>query len=341
MIWNIGPKRVELLLGILHVLELALSDLDALVTETHEVARLGVGLVGGGPDLGVAREATVWAKTVDDAVGFREIPAAIDSRFGGLDEILFVALLLGLAPDAVNVLRHHPTDGALLRILLRLLGFELRPVSSFSSTTFALLIYHEDGHGAVGLGLFLGISALDVAPMVAHPVDDVAHLVGGQALKILLGNLEDLVLDAVIDGVLGRQVGLAQNGIILARQRALLPDGLDLLADEILAPSQLAADVTILALAVTMQGLSNRSATLTATEGADLGISKRAFSPSHSALSSAPLIAPSAPPGPANLARGVTKSIVNSVAGPSSALGGVTRGVVGALGGACDIADSL
>ena len=74
---------------------------------------------------------------------------------------------------------------ALLRILLRLLGFELRPVSSFSSTTFALLIYHEDGHGAVGLGLFLGISALDVAPMVAHPVDDVAHLVGGQALKVL------------------------------------------------------------------------------------------------------------------------------------------------------------
>ena len=67
--------------------------------------------MGGGPDLGVAREATVWAKTVDDAVGFREIPAAIDSRFGGLDEILFVALLLGLAPDAVNVLRHHPTDG--------------------------------------------------------------------------------------------------------------------------------------------------------------------------------------------------------------------------------------
>ncbi|KAK6858624.1 hypothetical protein PG995_005188 [Apiospora arundinis] len=37
-------------------------------------------------------------------------------------------------------------------------------------------------HWAVGLGLLLGLSAPDVAQMVAHPVDDVAHLVDGQAL---------------------------------------------------------------------------------------------------------------------------------------------------------------
>ncbi|KAK8106637.1 hypothetical protein PG999_009996 [Apiospora kogelbergensis] len=49
-----------------------------LLWETREVANLSVALVSGGPDLGVVRDATVWAKTVDDAVGFREIPVALD-----------------------------------------------------------------------------------------------------------------------------------------------------------------------------------------------------------------------------------------------------------------------
>ncbi|KAK8013510.1 hypothetical protein PG991_009103 [Apiospora marii] len=84
---------------------------------------------------------------------------------------------------------------ALLRVFLRLLGFELRPVSPFSSMTFALLVYHADSHGAVGPGLLLGLSAPDVAQRVAHPVDDVAHFVDGQVLtdggaeKVLLGLL--------------------------------------------------------------------------------------------------------------------------------------------------------
>lgn len=83
---------------------------------------------------------------------------------------------------------------ALLHVL-RILGFELWPASPFSSMTFALLVYHADSHGAVGLGLLLGLSAPDVAQMVAHPVDDDDHLVDGQALtdggagQVLLGLL--------------------------------------------------------------------------------------------------------------------------------------------------------
>ena len=50
-----------------------------------------------GQHINVARDATVWAKTVDDAVGFPGNFAAVYHRLGGLDEILLVALLLGLA----------------------------------------------------------------------------------------------------------------------------------------------------------------------------------------------------------------------------------------------------
>ena len=76
--------------------------------------------MGGGPDLGVAHDATVWAKTMDDAVGVRRIPAALDPRFSGLNEILLAALLLGLALDAADVLRHHPADEVLVERVLQM-----------------------------------------------------------------------------------------------------------------------------------------------------------------------------------------------------------------------------
>ena len=70
--------------------------------------------MGGGLALGVTRDAIVWVKTVDDTVGFRENFAALDQRLDGLDKILFVPFLLGLALDAVDVLRDHLADGAAL-----------------------------------------------------------------------------------------------------------------------------------------------------------------------------------------------------------------------------------
>jgi len=53
-----------------------------------------------GQHINVARGATVWAKTVDEAVEFPGNFATVYQRLGGLDEIFFVALLLGLALDA-------------------------------------------------------------------------------------------------------------------------------------------------------------------------------------------------------------------------------------------------
>lgn len=108
------PERVELLLGVRHVLELLLAILDALrdvagevLEDVGEVVLLGRRLARRRLVLGVGRDAAVGVEALNDALGLLEDAAALlDEGLHLADEGLLVPLVLGRALGLVDFLLH-------------------------------------------------------------------------------------------------------------------------------------------------------------------------------------------------------------------------------------------
>lgn len=107
-----APERVQLLLCVWHVLELALGVVDALrhvagkvLEDLGEVVLLGRGLARRRLMLSVCRDAALGIQALDDAFGLVEDASAfLDQRLDFLYERLFVALVFGGALGLVNFL---------------------------------------------------------------------------------------------------------------------------------------------------------------------------------------------------------------------------------------------
>ncbi|SPQ23919.1 ec587532-d39a-4e19-8b3d-fdddee54700c [Thermothielavioides terrestris] len=265
------PERVQRLLRVRHVLELALGIVDALrhvarevLEHVGEVVLLRAGLARGRLVLGVGRDPALRVEALDDALGFVEDPPALlDQRPDLPDELLLVALICGRAlglvdflvvvlvvhakmmferlgttgadgPDAVQALldTHRHLDGELLVLLLLL--------------ALCLLF------GALLLcGEVLEESA--VADDVALVVDDIPVVV-----DILSGELADDIA-ILIDHVALAVDTAAGHGVLLA---------LDLLG---LPPLGFAHDVAVLVqdVAVLIDSASEQELAVAADQPAD------------------------------------------------------------------------
>ncbi|GKT65706.1 hypothetical protein ColTof4_03527 [Colletotrichum tofieldiae] len=129
------PQRVQLLLGVRHVLDLALGALDSLgdgtsqlhqggIVDYHssqtyllqtlsEVVLLGRGLTSLRLRFGVLLDASIRVQCAHTAVQLgQDLATLLDKRLDILHELLLVTLLLGLALGSLNLLRNHLADGA-------------------------------------------------------------------------------------------------------------------------------------------------------------------------------------------------------------------------------------
>ncbi|TKW49633.1 hypothetical protein CTA1_6122 [Colletotrichum tanaceti] len=122
------PHRVKLRLGVRHVLDLALRTLDRLgdsssqlrqrvnaylLEDLGQVMLLWSGLTSLRLGLGILLDATIRVQGANAAVQFgQDLATLFDERLDVLDELLLVALLLGLALSRLNLLRNHLADGA-------------------------------------------------------------------------------------------------------------------------------------------------------------------------------------------------------------------------------------
>ena len=97
-----APQRVQLLLGVGHVVELLLCVLDGLYDRGCEfLERVGEGVLlrrcftGGGPRLCVGGDVSVWVESPDGTVAFLQDAATfLDHGLDIFDEFFFVKLVL-------------------------------------------------------------------------------------------------------------------------------------------------------------------------------------------------------------------------------------------------------
>ncbi|ROW04596.1 hypothetical protein VMCG_05073 [Cytospora schulzeri] len=261
-----SPQGAELLLGVRHVLELALGAVDCLgdgavddaylLDNLSKVELLRRGLASAGLVLGVGLDVTVRVEAPDDAVGLAEdVAALLDERADLLDQGLLVALLLGLALHGLDLGRDHLADGLdLVEALLQAHGHLRGELLVLLPLQPLLLLL---------LRLALGLRLLrDVADQVhvAH-----RHALGVDHVPVVV----DLLARAderVARGQLAHQVALVVDDVALlvdgqARHRALLL--LDLLGRPAL---RLAEHVAVLVDDVTVL--------VDGTAGKDLGVAR-------------------------------------------------------------------
>ncbi|GJD01048.1 hypothetical protein ColKHC_09873 [Colletotrichum higginsianum] len=115
------PQRVELRLGVGHVLDLALRTLDRLGngSNTYLLENLGQmmllrsGLTSLSLGLSVLLDATIRVQGANAAVQLgQNLASLFNKRLDILDKLLLVTLLLGLALSSLNLLRNHLADRA-------------------------------------------------------------------------------------------------------------------------------------------------------------------------------------------------------------------------------------
>lgn len=107
-----APERVELLLGVRHVVELLLCVLDRLNNGGCELLeRVGQGVflrrrfAGGGSRFCGGGDVSVWVEASDGTVAFlQDAVAFLDHGLDVFDELFFVKLLLGCAVCFVHAL---------------------------------------------------------------------------------------------------------------------------------------------------------------------------------------------------------------------------------------------
>lgn len=113
-----APQRVELVLGLGHVLELLLGAIDGggdlfgeLLQDIGQVVLFGRSLVGGGVVLGGGLDAAVRVEAADDAIGFgQDLAALFDEGLDFLDQGLLVEFVLGRAVGSFDFLGGGVSD---------------------------------------------------------------------------------------------------------------------------------------------------------------------------------------------------------------------------------------
>ncbi len=114
-----APERVELLLGVGHVVELLLCVLDRLHDGGCELLeRVGEGVLlrrrfaGGGSCFGGGGDVSVWVEPSDGTVAFlQDAVAFFDHRFDVFDELFFVQFILWSSVCFVHALWGLLADG--------------------------------------------------------------------------------------------------------------------------------------------------------------------------------------------------------------------------------------
>ncbi|KAL3299839.1 LEA domain-containing protein [Colletotrichum asianum] len=237
------PERVELLLGVRHILNLALGSLDRLGDGTSQlksyiskVMLLGSSLTGAGLVLGIALDSSIRIQSADTAVQFAEdLATLLDERLDILHELLLIKLFLGDRTHAVKTLLDDGTERLgelavglslltsldLVGILLRLLDLRLGNVLDERAVSDSAALGIDDITVAVNL-----LAGADGQLTSRQLADDVTILVNDLTLAVDLAAFHgaDLLLNLRLR-LRFPSLGLAKKVAVAVENVAILIDG--------------------------------------------------------------------------------------------------------------------